>query len=196
MTQGRQASIHQTTRFQGPSLRGSMRSHSQGHRSEAQSSPREYPSHASAALGPPPFGTLHKVDGSAFNVDPTAPYLDSGALEAARAQEQVIPPASRSNRNFVGGFVSGLKRAMWSKQRHREQSDAPAPPTVYASPEYRYRNMAPASMTPPPMSITPISPLLPTQVHHPTATSQNSPPPLTQSQSPPSSSGTTHETGP
>lgn len=218
MTDFRQPHRQQAT-FQEPSIRGSVRSQNQSYRSRTQASPptHQVPNIPGEGVLPGPPGALHRIDGDAFNVDPNVPYLDSGALEAARAQEQDIPPASRSNRKFVGGFVSGLRRAMWGKQRPQEQVNMPVPDTAYTSPEYRYasptppqQNMTPAPvapapmtpahrsrayttptpMTPAPMNTAPMSPTRTIPAHQFNDSSHLDP----QPQSPLNSSETAHET--
>ncbi|KAJ7070574.1 hypothetical protein C8F01DRAFT_1106901 [Mycena amicta] len=79
-------------------------------------------------VGPPSPGfaptNLHEND-ETFNMDPTTGVLDAGAGETYQAY---IPPAGR--RRFVGGFVGGLKKALWQRGRPGE----PEPFVAYPEP--------------------------------------------------------------
>ena len=48
---------------------------------------------------------LHRANSETFNVDPEAPYLEARGADAQR--NQLSPPTGR---NFVGGFVGGMKK--------------------------------------------------------------------------------------
>ncbi|KAJ7621570.1 hypothetical protein DFH06DRAFT_1341191 [Mycena polygramma] len=92
-------------------------------------------------------------DQGVFNVDPTAATLEAGG----ETYQEHIPPAGR--RNFVGGFVGGLKKA-WGRNRGAGREDAavafPEPAVVYdeeaqyesvprAEPEMRYASPSPGA---------------------------------------------------
>ncbi|KAJ6465059.1 hypothetical protein C8R47DRAFT_1079439 [Mycena vitilis] len=92
-------------------------------------------------------------DRGAFNVDPTAATLEAGG----ETHQEYIPPAGR--RNFVGGFVGGLKKA-WGRNRNPPQGEDavafPEPAVVYdeeaqyesvprAEPEMRYGSPSPGA---------------------------------------------------
>ncbi|KAJ6541876.1 hypothetical protein B0H19DRAFT_1175042 [Mycena capillaripes] len=78
---------------------------------------------------------LHDDRGT-FNVDPTAAMLESGG----ETYQEPIAPAGR--RNFVGGFVGGLRKA-W-RNRGPEESIAYPEPAVVHNEETQYEPVPPA----------------------------------------------------
>ncbi|KAJ4476217.1 hypothetical protein J3R30DRAFT_415172 [Lentinula aciculospora] len=81
----------------------------------------------------PTAENLH-ADYSTFNVDPDAPVLGAGGdiQEAIRSEEE--RNEIRREKNFVGGFVVGLKRALIPTWNRKQPSD---PEAAYTETPYR-----------------------------------------------------------
>ncbi|KAJ3889554.1 hypothetical protein GG344DRAFT_78668 [Lentinula edodes] len=79
---------------------------------------------------------LHQ-DNSTFNLDPDAPILGAGGesiQEAIRSEEQ--RNEMRKEKNFVGGFVVGLKRVLkptWNDNRQQSDPEAAYTGTPYGA---------------------------------------------------------------
>ncbi|KAJ3801795.1 hypothetical protein GGU11DRAFT_832046 [Lentinula aff. detonsa] len=77
--------------------------------------------------GPLPTAENLHQDDSTFNIDPDAPILGAGGesiQEAIHSEEQ--RNELKRERNFVGGFVVGLKRALKPTWNNRQRSDTEA----------------------------------------------------------------------
>lgn len=62
---------------------------------------------------------LYRLNNDAFNVDPNVPYLE------ARGENTHEHQVSPTGRNFVGGFVGGVKRAFRGNRPNRSESSSP-----------------------------------------------------------------------
>lgn len=120
---------------------------------------------------PPLPGALHSPDGDAFNVDPNAPYLESGGISADAARTP--PPPRGEGKRSAGGFVNLVKRAMSARQRPPSEGLLPTTAPLYSA---RYQSPQPPPMPDIPRSPPRVNPVNQTYV------------------SPPNSSETAHET--
>lgn len=132
---------------------------------------------------PPAPENLHDLDSDAFNVDPNMPYLASASraggasqpyIDGSRPPQTYSPPeqVQHDERRFVGGFFTGLKRAVKvayesqkrgqsQRQRHRTMStstgasrvvDPGFKPTLAPPPPGSYYQGSPPPPPPPPQS--------------------------------------------
>ncbi|GLB34080.1 hypothetical protein LshimejAT787_0109640 [Lyophyllum shimeji] len=95
----------------------------------------------------PPAAALHAPDGDAFNVDPTAPYLNS-----AGGRAEANPPFSgrRNSKRFAGGFVAVVKRALRQQgsTQTQEPPEAGLPADRSRSPRQSYPHPRPPPAPP------------------------------------------------
>ncbi|KAJ7729232.1 hypothetical protein DFH07DRAFT_184190 [Mycena maculata] len=101
-----------------------------GHRGTNQLN-YEGPSHPAAGVGP---GNLQH-DGDAFNMDPTAAFLEAGG----ETYQEPVEPAGR--RRFVGGFVGGLRKALQRNNRSLEEEITYPEPAVVNDEERLYESV-------------------------------------------------------
>jgi hypothetical protein len=110
-----------------PSLR-SPQSHI--YHSQVQGSPRNSTHIPEQVVAPPTPENLHRSNGDAFNVDPNVPYLEARGKDAQEGQ--VSPPTGR---NFVGGFVGGVKRVFRGNRPNKTNSPEEGMVIITTNPE-------------------------------------------------------------
>ena len=82
---------------------------------------------------PPPPANLHEGNGAAFNVDPGVPFLaTAGPTDAGSSDGGSVKGESPRDKRFVGGFVTGITRAVRNSLKRSQRTEPPLP--QYAQP--------------------------------------------------------------
>ena len=128
---------------------------------------------------PPPPANLFGGNPSAFNVDPGVPFLGTaGPSDAGGSDNGSINEFEPPKRN-VGGFVTGLKKALTVRRSQRtspnyqQQEETYPPPMMFRDSGYATsdRLEEPLANQPPPL--TTLSPSPPSNQHFPLTTSSD-----------------------
>ena len=86
---------------------------------------------------PPPPANLYEGNGAAFNVDPGVPFLaTAGPTDAGSSEGGSIKEGSLGDKRFVGGFVTGIKKAVRNSLK-RSQRVEPTLPLYAQPPQFR-----------------------------------------------------------
>jgi len=107
---------------------------------------------------PPPPANLYEGGAAAFNVDPGIPFLaTAGPTEAGSSDGGSIKEESPREMRFVGGFVTGIKKAVRNSLRDRMRSQQAGPPLPMRAqpPQFRdsgYARSASQLYPPPPIA--------------------------------------------
>ena len=105
---------------------------------------------------PPPPANLYEGGAAAFNVDPGIPFLaTAGPTEAGSSEGGSIKEESPQDKRFVGGFVTGIKRAVRNSLKRRTEPRLP----LYAQPP-QFRDSGYAGST---SQLNPPPPIAPPQ---------------------------------
>ncbi|KAF8956471.1 hypothetical protein BDZ97DRAFT_1851689 [Flammula alnicola] len=104
---------------------------------------------------PPPPANLYQGNASAFNVDPGIPFLaTAGPTDGGSSHTGSVRDESPREKNFVGGFVTGIKKAVRRSLRESAK-DRPAQTDIYTQPpQFRdsgYGSSTPQLVAPPPI---------------------------------------------
>ncbi|KIM38892.1 hypothetical protein M413DRAFT_447574 [Hebeloma cylindrosporum] len=82
---------------------------------------------------PPPPANLYPEGAATFNVDPGVPFLaTAGPTDAGSSEGGSIKEESPRDKRFVGGFVTGIKKAVRNSLRRSQRTEPPLP--MYAQP--------------------------------------------------------------
>ena len=128
---------------------------------------------------PPPPANLFGGNPSAFNVDPGVPFLGTAGPSDAGDSDKGSINEFESPKRTVGGFVTGLKKALTVRRSQRtspnyqQQDETYPPPMMVRDSGYAIsdRLEEPLATQPPPL--TTLSPSPPSNQHFPLTTSSD-----------------------
>jgi len=106
---------------------------------------------------PPPPANLYEGGAAAFNVDPGIPFLaTAGPTDAGSSEGGSIKEGSLRDKPFVGGFVTGIKKAVRNSLK-RSQRVEPTLPLYAQPPQFRDSGYAGSTsqLNPPPPIVPP-----------------------------------------